>query len=148
MSQARTELEDVQAQLKELEARMISDLQLQLLADQLDRDAASWEAQLDRNERRALKTDVSNTGARVMGFGFALLAVTPMVVMIGISLSRWLRHEFELAWVLLISGVLVITLTSLERTRRFVAHRVSGAWKLSRQAREAANALRALIRSA
>lgn len=142
---SRTELESVQARLKLLEARMISDLQLQLLADQLDREALAWEQQLDRGERRKLRDDVSEPGGRVMAFGFSLLAVAPIVTMIGISLSRMLRHEFEWAWVMLISGVAVVVATSLPAARRALAHRWSNAWKLSRRARADAASLRTLL---
>lgn len=144
MSAARAELEQVQARLKELEARMISDVQLQVLADQLDREADAWEQQLDKGERRKLREDDTPPGGRLMAFGFALLAVTPVVAMVGISLSRMMRHEFELAWVLLSLGVLVVVVTSLPIARRFIAHRFSRAWKLSREARLEAAALRAM----
>jgi hypothetical protein len=145
MSVARAELEAAQARLKELEARMISDLQLQLLADQLDREADTWEQQLDKGEKRRLREDETSPASRVMAFGFTLLAVTPVVAMIGISLSRMMRHEFEWAWVLLLLGVAVVVITSLPIARRAIAHRASAAWKLSRQARVEAAALRAML---
>lgn len=141
----RTELENAQARLKLLEARMISDLQLQLLADQLDREADTWEHQLDRGERRKLRDDEAGPAGRVVQFGFALLAVAPIVTMIGISLSRMLRHEFEWAWVMFICGAVVVVVTSLPAARRALAHRWSNAWKLSRRARDEAAALRALL---
>jgi hypothetical protein len=142
---ARAELEAAQAALKSLEERMVSDVQLQLLADQLDREAKSWEQQLDKGEKRRLRDDDSGPAGRVMAFAFALLAVTPVVSMIGISLSRMLRHEHELAWVLVVSGVLVVGLTSLPAARRALAHRVSSAWKLSRRAHDQAAVLRGLL---
>ncbi|MFT3712583.1 MAG: hypothetical protein QM817_33460 [Archangium sp.] len=145
MSAAREELEQAQARIKEIEARMISELQLQLLADQLEREADSWEKTLDRGEKRKLREDTTSPGARVMAFGFALLAVTPVVAMVGISLSRMMRHEFELAWALLVLGILVVVVTSLPIARRAIAHRFSRAWKLSREARLEAASLRAML---
>lgn len=132
MNSARAELEALQARQRALEADLLGEAQLSLLADQLERELALFEKALDRGERRVLETDDSGTAARVMGFGFAMLFVTPIVAMIGISLSRAMRHEFELALALLSAGVAVVTLTSWPRARMAIARRFSPAWALAR----------------
>jgi hypothetical protein len=146
VSAARAELEAVQARCAALEATLITDTQVHLLADQLEREAHTWEQQLDKGERQLLKADDSGVSGRVMGFAFALLVVTPIVVMVGTSLSRMLRHEAELAWALLLGGLAVVAVTSWPRARRAIAHRFSRAWGLSRAAQEHATALRELAR--
>jgi len=140
----RVALEAAQARCQQLEAQLISEAQLELLAEQLEREAQAWEAQLQKSEARTLASDRSALGAKVMGFGFALLFGTPIVAIIGTSLSRMLRHELELAWALVFFGLAVVVVTSLPWARTAFAHRVSRAWKLSRTARQGATTLRAV----
>lgn len=143
MNSARAELEALQARQRELEGDLLRVDQLTMLADQLERELDLFEKALDRGERRALKLDDSGTAARVMGLGFALLFVTPIVAMIGISLSRAMRHEFELAMALLGAGLVVVTLTSWPRARRAIARRFSPGWRLARAGHAEVATLRA-----
>ncbi len=143
MSEARAELERLQARLRELELLGVSDLQLELVAVQLEREAEAWAQWLDRAEQKALRAENPGTGARVLGFGFSLLVLAPIVAMVGVSGSRLLTHEPELAVAVLLLGLLVVTFTAWGRTRRLVWRRLSRAWRLIRAARATSLSLRA-----
>lgn len=141
---ARARLEFVQARTRELEAQLLTPAQLHLLADQLEREADTFERHLARHEVRTLASENSGTAARVMAFGFAMLFVTPIVAMIGISLSRLMRHEFELGGVLLFSGLAIVATVAVPGLRRAIAHRASPMWRRANEARREAAWLRAL----
>ena len=142
MSDARAALERAQARVLELERAEPSPRQLDLLAGQLEREAAAWELAITRGERRVLKNEIG-LASRLLGFGFTLLFVTPIVAMVGVSLARLIRHEFELSLASLICGLMVVLLVSWPKSSRAIAHRFSGAWRLARSARARAARLRA-----
>jgi hypothetical protein len=142
VSDTRAALESAQARLRELEASMPSEAQLSLMADQLEREAESFELALMRAETRAAKTQDISMGSRLLGFGFSLLFVTPIVAMIGVSLAKLIRHEFELSLVALISGLVMVWLVSWPRSTRAIARRFSAPWRLARAARVRAQQLR------
>jgi hypothetical protein len=142
VSDTRAALESAQARLRELEASVPSELQLSLMADQLEREAESFELALMRAETRAAKTQDISMGSRLLGFGFSLLFVTPIVAMIGVSLAKLIRHEFELSLVALISGLVMVWLVSWPRSTQAIARRFSPAWRLAREARVRAELLR------
>lgn len=144
MSEARDALESAQARLKELERNPISDDQLLLLADALEKEAQAYERVLEKGERRALARENTDPTARLMTFGFALLFVTPAVAMIGVTLSKQLKHQPEAAWAALLAGVLLISATLWSRTRRAVAHLASREWRFIAKARRTAASLKLL----
>lgn len=111
MSAQRDALEAAQARLRELESGGVADAQLHALAEGLEREAGAWEVALERGEQKALRKERSGQSARLMSSGFALLFVTPIVVMAGVSLSRSLRHQHEVAVLCLIGGGVLIGLT-------------------------------------
>jgi hypothetical protein len=142
VSDTRAALERAQARLRELEASVPSETQRSLMADQLEREAESFELALMRAETRAAKTQDISMGSRLLGFGFSLLFVTPIVAMIGVSLAKLIRHEFELSLVALIGGLVMVSLVSWPRSTRAIARRFSAAWRLAREARIHARRLR------
>jgi multidrug transporter EmrE-like cation transporter len=79
-----------------------------------------------------------------MTFGFAALFVTPMVSMIGVSLSKWLSREQELAVLIIILGAALIAATLFARARRSIAHLVSAEWRFIAKARKMAESLRSI----
>lgn len=133
MSALRDELEQVQVQLKLLDPE-VTRRQLALLAEQLEREAQTWEQRLVQAEARATR-ETQSTAARVTAFGFALLFVTPIVAIIGTAAARSLRGQGELAAVLLVGGLALISAVSLGRVRRRVARVFSREWRLVRRAR-------------
>ncbi len=141
MNELRSELEQTQARIKALEAHEVSDLQLEVLADQLEREATLWEQAMDRGEQRALKAESTPLGSKVISFGFTLLFVGPIVAMVGVSASKALRHEPEWSSVVMATGLLIIGLTSWAKSRRFLAHRLAREWRLTRKARALASNL-------
>ena len=145
MSFERDALEQAQARLRELEAHPITDEQLAQLATSLEREASAYEQVLERGERRALARDTTGQAVRLTTLGFALLFVTPMVAMIGVSLSKLLRFEQELAVVCLAVGFALTLTTMFARARRAVAHLVLPEWRFIASARRSASSLRALI---
>jgi hypothetical protein len=145
MSAQRDALEEAQAQLKALESSSISDEQLLLMADSLEREAASYEQVLEKGERRTLARDATGPAARLMTFGFALLFVTPMVSMIGVSISKLLRHQQEAAVAVIVLGASLITATLTARARRSIAHLASAEWRFIAKARRMAGAIRNLM---
>lgn len=145
MSAERDRLESAQARLKELEEHPLTDDQLSLLATALEREAESYQHLLEKGERRALARETTGPAARLMTFGFALLFVTPIVAMVGVSISKTLRHQPEAAVALLALGALLIAATLWGRARRAVAHLVSGEWRFIRRARKTAASLRELL---
>ena len=142
MSEERDALEDAQVRLRQLESTSISEDQLTRLAESLEKEADTYEQVLTRGERRALAREATGPAARLMTFGFALLFVTPMVSMIGVSASRFIRHQAEAAVGMLVLGVLLIAGTLLASARRLVAHLVSSEWRFISRARRTAAALR------
>lgn len=142
MSADRDALESAQARLKELEAQPVADLSV--LAESLEREADTYEQLLEKGERRALARENTRASDRLITFGFALLFGTPSVAMIGISISKFLRHQPEAAVGILILGVVLIFMTLMARARRAIAHLVSAEWRLVARARRAAAALRCL----
>ena len=144
MSAQRDDLEAAQARLKELESEGVTDEQLTMLATALEREADLFEKVLEKGERRALAGDSTGPAARLMTFGFAALFVTPMVSMIGVSLSKWLRHQQEAAVGVIILGATLIAATLLARARRSIAHLVSTEWRFIAKARRMAESLRSL----
>ncbi len=142
MSSLRSELEETQSELKALEARAVSAAQLEVLADQLEREATLWEQTMDRGEQRALKAESTPLGSKVISFGFTLLFVGPIVAMVGVSASKALRHEPEWSTVLVVTGLMIIAVTSWAKSRRFLAHRFAQEWRLTRKARALAATLR------
>ncbi|MDP2269883.1 MAG: hypothetical protein Q8N23_18880 [Archangium sp.] len=142
MSEERDALETAQGRLKQLESTSVTDDQLLLLAVSLEKEADTYEQVLTRGERRALARESTGPAARLMTFGFALLFVTPMVAMIGVSASKFFRHQAEAAVGMLALGVLLITGTLLAPARRLVAHLVSSEWRFIARARRTAAALR------
>jgi hypothetical protein len=145
MSAQRDALEEAQARLKELEASPVTDEQLGLLASALEHEAEAYEQVLEKGERRALARDATGPAARLMTFGFTLLFVTPMVSMIGVSVSKQLRHEQAGAIAVMVLGVLLITATLAARARRSIAHLASAEWRFIARARRMAASMRALI---
>ena len=145
MSAERDALERAQVRLKELETNPITDEQLLLLATALEGEAQTYEQLLDRGERRALARQTTGQAVRLMTLGFALLFVTPMVAMIGVSLAKLLRHETEAAVALLALGLTVICITLFARTRRAIAHLVLTEWRFLKRVRKTAASLRALL---
>lgn len=143
MSAERDALEQAQARLKELETSPITDEQLSSLADSLEREAKAYEQLLEKGERRALARDTTGQAVRLTTLGFALLFVSPMVAMIGVSLSKVLRHEPELAGVMLVLGLALICVTLSARARRAVAHLVLSEWRFIARARRRASSIRA-----
>ena len=144
MSAERDALEVAQARLKELEANPITDEQLTLLARALEREALTYEQLLDRGERRALARQTTGQAVRLMTLGFALLFVTPMVAMIGVSLAKLLRHETEAAVAIVALGLALICITLFARTRRAIAHLVQTEWRFLSRAKKTAASLREL----
>lgn len=144
MSAARDALESAQARLKELERNPVTEDQLLVLANALEKEAQAYEQVLEKGERRALARENTDPTARLMTFGFALLFVTPAVAMIGVSLARQLKHQPEAAWAALVAGFLLIMATLLSRARRAVAHLVSPEWRFIASARRTAESLRLL----
>lgn len=145
MSLERDMLEQAQARLKDLEASPVTDEQLSSLADALEREAETYERLLEKGERRALARDTTGQAVRLTTLGFALLFVTPMVAMIGVSLSKLLRYEQELAAVTLVLGLGLICATLFARARRAVAHVVLPEWRFIARARRTAVSVRASI---
>lgn len=143
MSGERDALERTQARLRELEDQPVED-ELAQLASALEREAESSEQVLQRGERRELARETTGTQARLMTFGFALLFVSPIVAMVGVSASRFLRHQPELAALTLAAGAGLILATLMVRTQRAVAHLFSPEWRAVKQARRTAARLRAL----
>jgi hypothetical protein len=139
MSTERDELEAAQARLKELEGTSVSDEQLTMLASALEREAELFEKLLESGERRALSRDTTGQTTKLVTFGFAAVFVTPMVSMIGFSLSKWLRHQ-QVAVIIL--GAALIAATLLARARRSIAHLVSAEWRIIAKARRMAASLR------
>jgi hypothetical protein len=133
MSALRDELEQVQVQLKLLDPE-VTRRQLALLADQLEREAQTWEQRLVQAEARATR-ETQSTAARVTAFGFALLFVTPIVAIIGTAAARSLRGQGELAVALLVGGLALISAVSLGRVRRRIARVFSREWRLVRRTR-------------
>lgn len=133
MSALRDELEQVQVQLELLDPE-VTRRQLALLAEQLEREAQTWEQRLVQAEARATR-ETQGTAARVTAFGFALLFVTPIVAIIGTAAARSLRGQGELAVALLVGGLVLISAVSLGRVRRRVARVFSREWRLVRRAR-------------
>ena len=142
MSEDRDALETAQARLKQLESASVTDDQLTRLAVSLEKEADTYEQVLTRGERRALAREATGPAARLMTFGFALLFVTPMVAMIGVSASKFFRHQLEAAVAMLALGVLLITGTLLAPARRLIAHLASSEWRFIGRARRTAAALR------
>lgn len=145
MSAQRDALEIAQARLKSLEASPVTDEQLSALASQLEKEADAYEQVLEKGERRVLARETTGAAARLMTFGFALLFVTPMVSMIGVSLSKMIRTQQEAAVGMLAVGALLIAGVLLARARRLIAHLVSAEWRLIARARRMAGSIRALI---
>lgn len=141
----RDDIERLQTRIRELEASAVPDLHLAVLADSLEREASSYRLVLEKNEKRAEAAESGGQSGRILAFGFSLLFVTPIVAMIGVSLSKWLRHETELAVVSLISGALLILGIFFGPLRHLVAHRASAEWKRVRAATKEAEELRQLI---
>ena len=144
MSAERDELEAAQARVKELEGTTVTDDQLTMLATALEREAELFEKLLEKGERRALARDGTGPAARLMTFGFAALFVTPMVSMIGVSLSKWLSREQELAVLIIILGAALIAATLFARARRSIAHLASAEWRFIAKARKTAALLRSI----
>ncbi len=142
MSEERDALESAQVRLKQLEATTVTDDQLLLLAVSLEKEADTYEQVLTRGERRALARESTGPAARLMTFGFALLFVTPMVAMIGVSASKFFRHQTEAAVGMLALGVILIAATLLAPARRLIAHLASAEWRFISRARRTAAALR------
>ena len=139
---SRDDIERLQARIRELEASTVPDLHLSTLAEALEREAQSYQQVLERNEKRAEAAERGD----ILVFGFSLLFVTPIVAMIGVSLSKFLRHETGLAVLTLIIGALLILGIFLGPLRHLVAHRASGEWKRVRDATKQAEVLRQLIK--
>jgi hypothetical protein len=145
MSAERDELERTQARLRELEAQPVTGEQLSLLATALEREAESYEALLVRSERRASAREMTNQATRLMTFGFAMVFITPIVAMIGVSAGRALRQEPAAAAACLVLGTSLIVGVLWARARQAVLHLVSANWRLVRRTRRAAAAVRGLI---
>ena len=145
MSAERDALESAQAQLKDLETHPITDDQLLLLAEALEREAQTYERLLEKGEKRALARETTGPAARLMTFGFALLFVTPIVAMVGFSAAKLLKQQPEASTAMLSVGALLILATLFARARRAVAHLVSPEWRFVGRARKSAAVLRALI---
>jgi len=143
MSAERDALENAQARLKELEVSPITDDQLSSLASALEREADAYEQLLEKGERRALARETTGAAARLMTFGFALLFVTPIVSMIGVSIAKALRTQQEAAMAMLALGALLIAATLMAKARRLIAHLVSAEWRLISRARRMAGSIRA-----
>lgn len=139
----RDELEEAQARVRRVEQHAVTREQLELLADQLDREARAWTQRLEHEELRAMKGEAQGTATRVMSFGFMLLFVTPMVAIIGTALSRSLRGETALAIVLIAVGLAAISATLSWRVRLKVSRAVSPEWRLVRSVTRRAALLRA-----
>ena len=142
MSEARDALETAQARLKELESTSVSDEQLLLRAAALEKEAETYKQVLTRGERRALARETTGPAARLMTFGFALLFVTPMVSMIGVSASKFFRHQAGGAVSIMLLGVVLITATLLAPARQLIAHLASAEWRFIARVRRTAAALR------
>ena len=141
----RDDIERLQTRIKELESSVVPDQHLALLADSLEREADSYQQVLERDEKRAEAAESGGQSGRILVFGFSLLFVTPIVAMVGVSLSKLLRHETELSVVTLIFGLLLILGIFFGPLRHLVAHRASGEWKRVRDATKQAEGLRQLI---
>ncbi|MFZ5444742.1 MAG: hypothetical protein ACOZQL_32415 [Myxococcota bacterium] len=137
----RDELEQVQVQLRLIDQQALTTRQLSQLADQLEREASAWEQRLAQVEARTAD-ESRTTAARLSGFGFTLLFVTPIVAMVGTALARLLRGQVELGVVLLVVGVLTVGAGLSVKVRRSVARVVSREWRLVRAARTQAARLR------
>lgn len=138
MSEQRDSLERAQARVKVLEARPSLDEQLAQLAGSLESEAARYAQSLERGERKALARESTPLAARLLTFGFALGFVGPIVAMVGVSSSRFLRHQPELAALVLGAGLVLIIATLLVRSQRAVAHLFSPEWRLVKRARRMA----------
>ena len=145
MSEARDALERAQARLKELEGQPSMEEQLDQLAASLESEAERYQQLLEKGERRALAREITPLAARLMTFGFALGFGGPIVAMVGVSSSRFLRHQPELAAVILGAGVLLIIGTLVMRTQRAVAHFFSPEWRVVKRARRLSADLRTLL---
>ena len=137
----RDELEQVQVQLRLMDQQALTTRQLAQLADQLEREASAWEQRLTQVEARAVD-EPRTTAARLSGFGFTLLFVTPIVAMVGTALARLLRGQAELGVVLLVAGILTVGAGLSARVRRSIARVTSREWGLVRAARTQAARLR------
>lgn len=146
MSEARDRLERLQARVKELEALVLPDQQLQSLADALDREVHAYRAWLEKRERKAERAESGGQAGRVLGFAFSLLFVTPIVAIIGVSLGRALRHETEAAVACLVVGVLLVLGTFVGPLRHLVAHGASADWRRLRAAQREVEAIRTALR--
>lgn len=145
MSEARDALERAQARLKELDSLPSMDEQLEQLAVALESEAERYQQLLEKGERRALAREITPPAARLMTFGFALGFVGPIVAMVGVSSSRFLRHQPELSAVILGAGVLLIIGTLVMRTQRAVAHLFSPEWRVVKRARRLSAHLRTFL---
>jgi hypothetical protein len=144
MSADRDELEAAQARIKELEGTTVSDEQLTMLASMLEKEAELFERTMESGERRALARDTTGQSTKQVTFTFAAVILTPMVSMIGFSLSKGLRLQQELAVLIIILGAVLIAATLLARARRSIAHFVSAEWRIIAKARRMAESLRSL----
>lgn len=145
MSEERDALERAQARLKEFEAKPSMDESLEQLASSLENEADRYQQLLEKGERRTLARESTPPAARLMTFGFALGFVGPIVAMVGVSSSRFLHHQPELASVVLGAGVLLIIGTLVVRTQRAVAHLFSPEWRVVKRARRLSVHLRTLL---
>lgn len=146
MSETRNDIERLQTRVRELENAALPDSYFAGLADALEQEARSYQAVLEKNEKRA---EAAEHGASFSGrlavFAFALLVTTPLVGVIGSSLARQLRHQTEVAVILVIIGVLIIVAISFGPLRHLITHGASGEWKRVRNAQKEVDQLRALM---
>lgn len=141
MSEVRDALEGAQARLRSLEAEGAGHAPLEALAAALEHEASQYERLLDRAERHGRRPALGQA-ERIQTTGFAVLFVTPVVVLISASLARSLRAQAELSVLLLILGCALITALFWPRATRALVRLVSPEWRLLRRARKAAALVR------
>ncbi|MEW5742731.1 MAG: hypothetical protein AB1938_27690 [Myxococcota bacterium] len=135
----RTEYEALQAREKRArEVLSASAPAVHVEVEHLSLEVDHLEKALRERESRATRRLASRpVSQRVAAFGFQVLFVAPIVAMVGVALGRQARYQPEVAWVLLVSGLLLTLSWVVGPLRTAVLRGVSPAWRLVRRARRA-----------
>lgn len=107
----------------------------------LTREVEDLEKALEDREARATRRlDRRPVSQRVAAFGFHVLFVAPIVMMVGVALGRHARYQPAAAWALLLGGVVVTLAWVVSPLRTVALRQVSPSWRLVRRARRAVDA--------
>lgn len=146
MSETRNDIERLQMELRDLEASALPDAYFAGLADALEQEARAYQTVLEKNEKRAEAAELGGSfSSRLAIFAFALLVTTPFVGVLGSAFARHLRHQTEIAVLLIIVGASLIVAITFSALRHLITHRASAEWKRVRSAMKEVEELRAMI---